>query len=192
MAKAIIPEPFSRRKAATYVPEKPCRHGHLLRRVLDKKCVECVAQKNKRRDANPSDERLRYRRDADRRRRKPRGPGFTAEERNIARDDQSAALTILMRTAVYRASTGRSGLTCFAMTGYNGHQLRAHLEKQFLPGMTWQNREDWHIDHIVPIAHFGSYRAGDAAFTACWSLTNLRPCWALQNQKKGPRRSNLL
>jgi hypothetical protein len=38
--------------------------------------------------------------------------------------------------------------------GYTKKQLREHLEAQFRPGMSWENRCSFHIDHKVPVAHF--------------------------------------
>jgi len=36
-------------------------------------------------------------------------------------------------------------------------ELFAHLERQFLPGMSWDNRGEWHIDHIIrPPQHASS------------------------------------
>lgn len=29
--------------------------------------------------------------------------------------------------------------------------LRDYLESRFLPGMTWQNRSEWHVDHWIPL-----------------------------------------
>jgi hypothetical protein len=30
--------------------------------------------------------------------------------------------------------------------------LKTHIENQFTDGMTWENRGEWHIDHIIPLA----------------------------------------
>ena len=32
--------------------------------------------------------------------------------------------------------------------------FRSYIEKQFVDGMTWENRDKWHIDHRVPCAAF--------------------------------------
>lgn len=63
--------------------------------------------------------------------------------------------------------------------------LKAHLEKQFKPGMTWSNHGDWHIDHIKPCAAF------DLAFVAeqkvCFHYSNLQPLWAEENMRKSAK-----
>lgn len=70
------------------------------------------------------------------------------------------------------------------LLGYTFAELRQHIERQFLPGMGWHNRNEWHIDHIVPIASFDIGEYGDAEFKRCWAITNLRPLWADENIRK--------
>ena len=65
-------------------------------------------------------------------------------------------------------------------------QLRAHLEKQLLPGMSWENYGTvWHIDHIIPVAAFNITSVDDFDFRRCWCLSNLRPLWKADNLRKG-------
>ena len=37
---------------------------------------------------------------------------------------------------------------------YASQELREHLEKYFLPGMTWKNYGKWQVDHTIPIIFF--------------------------------------
>jgi len=62
-------------------------------------------------------------------------------------------------------------------------QLREHLEKQFLPGMSWLNRHLWHIDHIVP----QKLAATEEQIYQLNHYTNLRPLWSTDNQQKAAR-----
>ena len=74
-----------------------------------------------------------------------------------------------------------------ALLNYTISDLRVHLERQFLPGMTWQglSRTGWHVDHILPRKCFDvSTLDGIKAY---WSLSNLRPLWARDNLRKGAR-----
>lgn len=64
--------------------------------------------------------------------------------------------------------------------GCSFEQLKQHLEAQFLPGMTWTNREQWHIDHIVP----QSLATCEQHIIMLNHYTNLRPLWSLDNQHK--------
>lgn len=74
-----------------------------------------------------------------------------------------------------------------SVVGWLLADLMAHLERQFQPGMTWDNYGEWHVDHIRPIASFDFTRNWDAAVLECWSLTNLQPLWATENRRKSSR-----
>lgn len=89
-------------------------------------------------------------------------------------------------------SGDRPGSGWQAALGYTVEDLKRHLERQFLPGMSWENMGDWHIDHILPLKSFTYTSVDDAEFKAAWALTNLRPLWAIDNMKKHARRENLL
>lgn len=71
--------------------------------------------------------------------------------------------------------------------GYDSGTLMAHLEKQFRPGMTWQNygRRGWHIDHIIPCAEFDLTNPDH--FKQCFALENLRPLWEQENIQKSDK-----
>lgn len=58
--------------------------------------------------------------------------------------------------------------------------LITHIERQFLPGMTWDNRHLWHIDHITPLATATT----EEEVLALNHFTNLRPIWKDENLKK--------
>lgn len=66
------------------------------------------------------------------------------------------------------------------LIGCSYDQVVAHIEKQFLKGMTWQNKHLWHIDHIVPIS---SAKTIEEVMQLS-HFTNLRPIWAKQNLSK--------
>jgi hypothetical protein len=74
-----------------------------------------------------------------------------------------------------------------SFVGYSLNQLKTHLERQFLPGMTWENYGKWHIDHKLPVTSFNFTSSADEDFKRCWALENLQPLWAEQNRRKGNR-----
>lgn len=76
----------------------------------------------------------------------------------------------------------------FDLLGYTPAQLKVHIEKQFLPGMSWNNRNKWEIDHITPI----SKATCEADVIALNQLSNLRPLWAIDNSRKGNRLERLI
>lgn len=82
---------------------------------------------------------------------------------------------------------GRFGLSLEQLVGYSAQQMRTHLEALFLPGMTWDNHGEWHIDHIRPLSSFEFTSRECAQFCAAWALDNLQPLWAADNLRKGAR-----
>jgi hypothetical protein len=61
--------------------------------------------------------------------------------------------------------------------------LMGYLEAKFIEGMTWENRGQWHVDHIMPCASFDLTKAEQRAI--CFHYTNLQPLWATDNIRKG-------
>lgn len=91
-------------------------------------------------------------RNADRRRDNMRR--WYREKRRL---DPAYRLRAAMSAYVYWClKGGKEGRSVEAVLGYSMADLRFHLERQFLPGMTWSNYGEWHVDHIVPVASFSS------------------------------------
>jgi len=93
-----------------------------------------------------------------------------------------------------RAALARAGESprVIRELGYTIADLRQHMERQFLPGMTWARftAGEIHIDHITPQAAFDL--SDPDQWRACWSLGNLRPMWAAENIAKADRMVFLL
>ncbi len=106
-------------------------------------------------------------------------PAFTINER----------ISVGIRQSLAR---GKGGARWQALVDYTLADLMRHLERQFLPGMTWENRGAWHLDHIQPLASFNFTTPSDPDFKAAWSLPNLRPLWACDNLRKSAQRTHLL
>ncbi len=91
-----------------------------------------------------------------------------------------------MRQTLKKGSKGRQHWE--DLVGYSVNELKEHLEKQFLPSMTWENHGTyWHIDHRIPVIAFNFATVDDIDFIRCWSLDNLRPLEKFQNQSKGAK-----
>ena len=68
----------------------------------------------------------------------------------------------------------------FDIVGCTPQFLKEHLETQFTDGMSWDNRSEWHIDHIIPLS---SAKTEDELYKLC-HYENLQPLWAEDNLKK--------
>lgn len=72
-----------------------------------------------------------------------------------------------------------------SLCGYSDYDLRVHIESKFKDGMSWNNRSEWHIDHIKPIKAFLDEGITDPKIIN--ALSNLQPLWAHENLSKGAK-----
>lgn len=113
-------------------------------------------------------------------------------KRKMRSDARFRAFDNIRRAILYALRGERKNERTFALLGYRSDDLCLHLEKQFLPGMSWENYGDWHIDHIVPVSSFDFSAAPEDSLRACWALTNLRPLWGDENVKKSNKITHLI
>ena len=111
---------------------------------------------------------------------------INAKKRKRTKHDIHFRLVNNLRKRVHNALHGRSKAAhTMDLLGCTAEQCYAHLEMQFTPGMSWDNRTEWHIDHIRPIASFNLEEPGQQR--ACFHYTNLQPLWARDNLRKGAK-----
>jgi len=103
----------------------------------------------------------------------------TAKKRSTAKGRIDDSLRASIRHSLKPGV--KNGRPWEKLVGYTVEQLKKHLEKQFRPGMTWENYGKWHIDHRIPISAFNYEKPEDIDFKQCWMLRNLRPLWAVEN-----------
>lgn len=82
-------------------------------------------------------------------------------------------------------SRGSKSEATAVLIGCSVVQLREYIEGLFLPGMSWANRKEWHIDHIRPCASFDLTVPEQQR--ACFHYTNLQPLWAEDNIRKSDK-----
>lgn len=72
------------------------------------------------------------------------------------------------------------------LLGCSIEDFRKHLEKQFKPGMSWENRGKgkgkWNVDHIRPCASFNMLDPEQQK--QCFHFSNQQPLWDSENLKK--------
>ncbi|ABF71347.1 p100 [Rhizobium phage 16-3] len=100
------------------------------------------------------------------------------------KDPMIRAHNAMSRAIRATLASGKGGRRTFEILGYSFQEFKAHIEKQFQPGMSWENYGDWHIDHVIPKSIFNFESVDDLDFKRCWSLSNLQPLWATDNKKK--------
>ena len=90
----------------------------------------------------------------------------------------------VINRALRRSSAAKSDRT-LELLGCTPLELRAWITAQFKPGMSWNNRTAFHIDHKRPLASF-DLRDPDQQ-RAAFHFTNLQPLWASENRSKGAK-----
>ena len=191
--------------AKYYFTGKPCRNGHLSKRqVKTYKCLECHRLRESQRFIDNRDEHLARQREqraiarqdpewrankyandkkSDQKFFKKHGVSRSAMRRHRSPAAKMAhAFRVRVRQVIRLESQLKSS---DALLGCTHDQLVQHLESQFLPGMSWNNYGDWHVDHIRPCASFDLLDPEQQA--RCFHYTNLQPLWAKDNISKGAK-----
>jgi hypothetical protein len=120
-------------------------------------------------------------------------PGYSTRYAKSSLSRQIAArLHSSLHAALTDRSTGlrakrqdwRSDSKIAALIGCPKAELRAHFERMFRSGMSWENygAEGWEIDHIKPISAFDLTDPAQQA--ACFHFSNLQPLWSVENKRK--------
>lgn len=92
-----------------------------------------------------------------------------------------------IKQAVSKLSYSKKSKTADIL-GCSFEQFKDHLESQFKPGMSWDNRHLWHIDHIMPVSMAKTYDE----VVRLNHYKNLRPMWAEENLRKSDKTPDVL
>ena len=68
------------------------------------------------------------------------------------------------------------------LLGCSWEEAKAHFEKLFTEGMSWDNHGEWHIDHIRPVSDWK-----EDELHLMNHISNLQPLWAKDNYSKTDR-----
>lgn len=108
--------------------------------------------------------------------------------------DAEYRCSILARAMVRRAFLAARAMKtspAFETLDYTAGEMRAHIERQFTKGMSWEKMgKEIHIDHIIPVNVMIQNGITDPAVIN--ALSNLRPMWAKENRAKSDKVVSLL
>ena len=153
-------------------------------------CKTCDKARAKKYTVEHYDDRMRYRRQWYRKN-KPKQFALAARwRRHMQKTSESYRVTQKLRISVtngIRRGCGAKKADCTEkLLGCSFAEARAHIERQFSPGMTWDNHGryegSWNIDHIIPISAFDLTNPDDQK--RCFHYTNLQPLWYADNVRK--------
>lgn len=159
----------AKRRRRAWQKNNPDRHRRIRAAIRARKKDDNRERERRWRKANPEKVRAKQRRaDA----KLQQNPAHVLKKRVKAR----------LRAMLKGDWTGRTE----EILGYTKEQLREHISRQFTAGMDWARlmKGEIHIDHIIPVSRFNITSVDCPDFKACWALSNLRPMWALDNQRK--------
>lgn len=167
-----------------YFTGKPCKRGHVSPRFVSTMvCMECgrgASREWARKNPVIHAKRSRDWQKANKTRRTKTAVKYVA---NRKKKDPVFRMKHEVRSMIATAFT-RSGYTKSSRTheiiGCSWDEFKSHIERQFLPGMSWENRHLWHIDHITPL----STAKTKEDVVALNHVSNLRPIWAEDNIAK--------
>ena len=111
---------------------------------------------------------------------------INARNRKRRKNDPAHAMKLRLRRrmqhAVKAAGLDKKCASSSELLGISPQGLKEWLEEQFTEGMTWENRSDWHVDHIIPCTAFDL--TVDENQRICFWYKNLQPMWAKENLQK--------
>tara|TARA_B110000008_G_scaffold271290_1_gene302553 strand:- start:481 stop:1011 length:531 start_codon:yes stop_codon:yes gene_type:complete len=108
-----------------------------------------------------------------------------ARQKERYHTDPQYRLACILRRRLNHALKGNpKSASTMTLLGCSIPHLKDHLEKQFQPGMTWENHGPvWHVDHMMPCNSFDL--TDPEQQRQCFHYTNLQPMWGTENINKG-------
>lgn len=70
-----------------------------------------------------------------------------------------------------------------AILGCTIEEFKSYIESKFKYNMSWENRNEWHLDHIYPV----SLATSEEEIVRLNHYTNFQPLWAEDNISKGKK-----
>ena len=187
------------KKADDFNEKRRLSYQKNRRQVLERNAIWAAKNKDKirarhlatserrkaRRRANQAKETARLRVWREKNREKSRSYMRNYEARRSAVDIQFRLIRSCRRRLALSLKGNVKASSTYALIGCTPLQLKAHLEGQFRPGMSWDNwgRWGWHIDHKRPISSFDL--ADPEQQAAACHFSNLQPLWWQENLSKG-------
>jgi len=91
-------------------------------------------------------------------------------------------ITSRAREVLHLAVRHKNPDVYWELTGCTSGELRSYIQSKFERGMHWNNRGQWHLDHIVPCSAFNLEQKSQ--LLKCFHYTKLQPLWQSDNLKK--------
>jgi hypothetical protein len=113
---------------------------------------------------------------------KPQRNKYLKERRN---KDPHFSISISLRSGLNKAIKKANASKCLSASTLIGMPIadfKIYIESLFEPGMSWENRSEWHLDHKKPCAAFDLTNIGQQK--KCFHWSNFQPLWKKDNNSK--------
>ena len=171
-----------------FFPNRECKRSHVCAHRVDNGCMECaVLRKRKWRADNPEESTRRVMEYQKNNKEKYQAKKLASHKKRRETDMEfnlKLRLRRRMNGAMHSADATATAST-MELLGCKPSELRAHLQSQFVPGMSWDNYGDWEVDHIRPCVSFDLTDSEQQR--ECFHFSNLQPLWREVNRSKGGR-----
>ena len=189
---------FSRQEAIKkglkhYFTGKPCKYGHISRRRVNQfRCLACALRDVLNWQSENPERSKQHKRTSVRK--------FPANNPEKAKEQTRKSVYKWNKNnpeikALINRNIGRvndlieKGLLPIGgghsrSIGCNAHQFKAHIESQFVDGMSWDNFDQIEIDHIRPISSFSDLLNNIEQSKVCLNYRNIQPLWMKENRDK--------
>ena len=111
---------------------------------------------------------------------------INARRRDRHKNEPGYAMKVRLRRrmniAVKAAGLDKKHASSMELLGIDTKGLAEWLECQFVDGMSWENRSEWHIDHRIPCNAFDLTDPQQQRI--CFWYRNLQPLWRFDNLSK--------
>lgn len=150
-------------------------------------CANCLHEKNlKQKEISKEKRKAAYKKSYLKRKNNKKISNYIKTRR---KNDELFDLSMRMRCLI-NGTFRRNGIAKSKKTveilGCSIPYFKKHIESNFKDGMSWINRNKWHIDHKKPLC---TAKTIDDIIELN-HYTNLQPLWAIDNLKKGGRYAN--
>lgn len=181
------------KKLKYYFTGRPCKRGHISIRSMNFGCIDCYEDKKairaevmeiKRKEKSFPSLAREY--GADYLLSKTMDDLYLEEIKSGDSIRVQKGVNGLIRNPLKSLEKSRAIISINALEnklGYSKSDLYERISSKFKDGMSWGNRELWHIDHIKPVNEFIKNGVYDPKIIN--ALENLSPEWIEDNQRKG-------
>jgi hypothetical protein len=202
----MTPRKIAKQKGDKTYEGSPCKEGHTTKYVSNWRCVECskiwrldnkeyVKEYSEQWQMIHKERLIKYRQDKKEHFKEynkiyKSTPEFKKDRRE--KDKKRRQEDPLYRTKqnlhrdvwhFYNLRGSKKEGRTHELLGYTAKECNDYIESLFQEGMTWENRDEWDIDHIIPASYFTSIDQ----MKECFALSNLKPEWKEWNRWKKNR-----